>query len=146
MATHRDEVRAARNTLNQRAKELGVDMEAERSKTDQNERTLTFEALKLINSQTPRINREKQQIDNPPSGAFNGGNTAFALTAAVVGENITVVWHDRVNNIQWVLTKSNANPPATHEFFFDNSDPSNIVVGDPPNPGDGLVAVYMVKR
>lgn len=146
MATHRDEVRAHRNEINNAAKELGIDMDAERSKTGSNERTLAYEAQKLINTQTPRRTREQQQVDNPPNGAFNGSNTQFNLSAPVVGENIAVIWHDSVNNIQWVLVKGNANPPATHEFFFDRNSPSLIIVGDAPAAGDGLVAVYQVER
>lgn len=144
--THRDEVRAERNAINNVAKELGINMDAERSKTGANERTLAYEAQKLINTQTPRTTREQQQTDAPPSGAFNGSNTQFALSAPVVGHNITVVWHDSVTNSQWVLVKGNANPPATHEFYFDPAEPDQIVVGDPPFPGDGLVVVYRVER
>jgi len=144
--THRDDVRAARSELNRRAKELGIDMDSERSKTGQNERTLAYEAQKLINTQTPRRTTMQQQVDNPPDGAFNGANTQFALSAPVVGHNISVIWHDSQANVQWVLTKGNANPPATHEFFFDPNDPDQIVVGDPPVGGDGLVAVYKVER
>lgn len=125
---------------------VGVDMEAERSKPGSNPRTLAYDAIKLVNDPTPRTTREQLQVDDPPTGAFNGGNTIFALSCAVLGENISVIWHDTVNSTQWVLTKGNANPPATHEFFFDRNDPFTIIVGDPPVVGDNLVAVYKTQR
>lgn len=144
--THRDEVRAARNTINNKGKQLGIDMEAERSKAGANERTITYETQKLINTQIPRRTREQLQVDDPPNGAFNGVNTSFALSAPALGENIVVIWHDSANITQWVLEKSNANPPGNHAFFFDQDTPDQIVVGNAPAAADNLVAVYKVER
>ena len=144
--THRDDVRAERTRLNNEGKELGIDMEAERSKQGANERTLTFETVKLINSATPRVNRERQQVDDPPEGAFNSANTSFQLSQEPAGENIVLIWHDSTTNVQWVLTRTNATGPATHEFYYNSIDPLHIIVGDPPAAGDSLVAVYVVQR
>lgn len=141
----RDDVRAERAIVNERLKELNVDMESERSKPGSDTRTLTYDGLKLINDDTPRVTRTRIRFDDPPAGAFNGVNTQFDLTDAVVGDNIVVVWHDSVLNQKWVLAKSNANPPLNHEFFFDNATPTIIIVGNPPTSGDGLVATYVVK-
>lgn len=146
MVTHRDIVRANRHNDYQAAAEVGINMDAERSKIGSNQRTLAYDAVKLLNDPTPRTTREQLQVDNPPTGAFNGSNTLFNLSAPVLGENIVVVWHDSTNGVQWVLTKGNANPPATHEFFFDRNEPDLIVVGDAPAAGDGLVVVYKVER
>lgn len=146
MATHRDEVRADRSELYRAVADVGVNMEAERSKINSNQRTIAYDASKLLNDPTPRTTREQIQVDNPPTGAFNGSNTQFDLSAPVIGENIVVVWHDSTNNIQWVLTKGNANPPATHEFYFNRDNPDLIVVGNPPAVSDGLVAIYRVQR
>ncbi len=146
MATSRDVVRAARHEDYQAAAEVGIDMEAERSKIGSNQRTLAYDAVKLLNDPTPRTTREQLQVDDPPAGAFNGSNTQFQLSAPVIGENIVVIWHDSASTTQWVLTKGNANPPATHEFFFDRNTPDEIIVGDAPLTTDSLVAVYKTER
>jgi len=146
MPTHRDQVRAARSEAYRAAAEVGINMEAERAKIGSNQRTLAYDAVKLLNDPTPRVTRDQQQVDDPPTGAFNGFNTLFDLSAPVIGENITVIWHDATGGAQWVLTKGNANPPATHEFFFDSDNPTVIVVGNPPGVSDGLVAVFRVQR
>lgn len=146
MATHRDNVRAARSDAYRAAAEVGITMEAERGKLGSDQRTLAYDAVKLLNDPTPRTTRNQLQVDNPPAGTFNSSNTQFDLSASVVGENIIVVWHDTVQNVQWVLSKGNANPPATHEFFFDRNDPKLIIVGNAPSPADGLVVVFKVER
>jgi len=146
MATHRDEVRAARSAVNRRAQELGINMDAERRKPGSNQRMLTHDALKLINDITPRTTREQQQVDDPPAGAFNGVNTTYTLSAPCVGANIDVIWGDMNAPRQLVLVKSSANPPAAGEFFFDLNAPTVIVLGTPPQNGDSLVAVFRVER
>lgn len=144
--SRRDEVRAERTIINDRLKELGVSMDAERSKSGTNPRTLAVEGLKLINDATPRFDSRQIQVDDPPAGAFNGVNTEFQLSDRVQGLNIAVIWHDQQSNQKWVLTRSSANPPLNREFFYDRSVPTEIVVGNPPNAGDGLVAVFLVQR
>lgn len=146
MATHRDEVRAARSEAYRKAAELGIDMEPERAKINSNQRTLAYDAIKLVNDPTPRLSRESLQVDDPPSGAFNGSNTQFGLSEPVVGENIVVIWVDASSGTKWTLVKGNANPPAIHEFFFDRNDPTQFVMNPAPAPSDALVAVYKVKR
>ena len=144
--TYRDDVRADRAEAFRRAAEAGISMEPERSKDGTDPRTLAYDALKLLNDPAPREDREQLQVDNPPAGAFNGANTIFQLTERVSGENIVLIWHDSAGNTQWVLRKGNANPPATHEFFFDRNNSNSVIVGDPPLASDGLVAVYKVAR
>lgn len=146
MATHRDEVRAARGVVNRKASELGINMDAERSKIGSNQRSLTFEAAKLINDQTPRTNREQLQIDDPPTGAFDGVNTSFILSEAVDGDSITVIWGDTSVPDTIPLVKTRKNPPDNHSFFFDPNFPTVIVVGNPPTATDRLIAVYKAKR
>src|SRR5712672_4446663 len=140
MANHRDEVRTARKLLNQKGTKLGITMESERTQPDSTQRTLSFQTLKLINDQTPRTNREQLQLDDPPAGAFNGGNTAFTLSRPVTGLNIHVIWGDSATPQTLPLTKSNTNPPVSGEFFFDPGDPIHIVVGNPPLATDRLIA------
>lgn len=142
----RDEVREERRAINDRIRELGISMDDERSKDGTTPRTLAVEGLKLINDATPRFDSRQLHVDDPPSGAFNGVNAEFQLSGRVYGLNIAVIWHDQQNNQKWVLTRSSANPPLNREFFFDRSVPTEIVVGNPPNPGDGLVAVFVVLR
>lgn len=146
MANHRDDVRTARKVLNQKGIKLGLVLDSERQKPGSNQRTLTFETLKLINDQTPRINTEQLQVDDPPGGAFNGGNTSFALTRPVAGLNIVVIWGDSATPQTLPLVKSNTNPPASGQFFFDPSVPTQIVVGNPPLASDRLIAVYRVNQ
>lgn len=146
MATHRETVRANRHELLRRAADQGINMEPERSKIGSTPRTISYDAAKLINDPTPRVTREQLQVDDPVEGAFNGSNTQFQLSAPVLGENIVVIWFDASSPMMWVLTKGNANPPATHEFFFDRNNPTEIVVGNAPAPADGLVAIFKVER
>lgn len=144
--THRDEVRAARHEINKVGVEHGIDMASERAKTGANERTLVFETTKLINTQTPRVDREQQQLDDPPpTGAFDGVNQTFTLSAPVKGLNIHVIWHDSANNTSWPLVRTDSNTPGNHEFFFDRSTPTIIIVGNPPLVEDRLMAVYSVQ-
>ena len=143
---HRDEVRTARKLLNQKGTKLGIVMDSERQQPGANQRTLSFSTLKLINDQTPRTDREQLQLDDPPAGAFNGGNTAFTLSRPVTGLNIHVIWGDSATPQTLPLVKSNTNPPAAGEFFFDPNDPTHITVGTPPQPTDRLVAVYRVDQ
>lgn len=146
MPTHRDEVRAARHEAYKVAKALGIDMTAERSKIGSDQRTLTHDALKLINDQTPRTNREQLTTDDPPTGAFDGANTIFILSSPVDGENIAVIWGDSSTPQTIPLTKGNANPPAVNSFFFDTNDPTVIIVNPPPQAADRLIAVFKAKR
>lgn len=142
----RDEVRNRRSKINARLKELGVDMTAERAKSGTNTRNYVVAGMKLINDGTPRHDSRQLQVDDPPDGAFNGANTSFQLSDKVKGINIVVVWHNHATNEKWVLTRSTASPPLHREFFFDRSNPTEIEVGDAPNAGDGLTAIYMVER
>lgn len=142
----RDEVRAERALINERLVELGVTMDAERSKDGMDPRKLAVDGLKLINDGTPRFDSRQVIFDDPPLGAFNSSNVDFQLSGRVQGLNIVVIWHDSTNNEKWVLTRSGSNPPLNHEFFFDRAVPTEIAVGNPPAPGDGLVAVFLVQR
>lgn len=147
MPTHRDEVRAARGVVNRRASSLGINMDAERSKIGSNQRSLTFEAAKLINDQTPRTDREQLQVDDPPPvGAFDGVNTTFQLSEPVDGDSIVVIWGDTSIPDTIPLVKTRKNPPDNHSFFFDPNDPTVIVVGNPPLATDRLIAIYKAKR
>lgn len=146
MPTHRDTVRSNRSEKFRRAQDLGIDLDAERSKTGSTQRSMAFEAGKLINDPTPRQTRERLQIDDPPTGAFNGVNTTFTLSAPVVGGNIGVTWGDSTTPQTLPLVKTNTNPPASGEFFFDINVPTIIIVGNPPQPADRLVATFVVKR
>lgn len=146
MATHRDEVRASRGVLNRKGQQLGIKVDAERSKIGSNQRTLAFDTLKLINDQTPRVTRESQQVDDPPAGVFDGLNTTFVLSEPVVGINISVIWGDTATPQTIPLTRTDTNPPPINSFFFDVSDPTVIIVGNPPLPADRLIAVYRVER
>lgn len=121
-------------------------MDPERAKIGSNQRSLTYEAAKLINDQTPRTDREQLQIDDPPNGAFDGVNTTFNLTAPVVGENIAVIFGDASVPQTIPLVKSSANPPATNSFFFDINTPTVIITNPAPEPEDRLIAVYLVER
>lgn len=143
--THRDEVRAARHEVNRVGKTQGIKMDYERSKIGSNQRSLTFELGKLINDQTPRVDREQLTIDDPPTGAFDGANTTFVLSAPVVGENIAVIFGDTTTPQTIPLVKGNKNPPGLNSFFFDQSTPTVIVVNPPPQPADRLIAVYKVE-
>lgn len=146
MATHRDEVRAARHEINDVGKRHGINMDSERAKTGQNERTLMYETTKLINTQTPRADREQLELDDPPpTGAFDGVNQTFTLSAPVKGLNIRVIWVDSANNIGWPLVRTDSNTPGNHEFFFDPSNPTVIIVGNPPLVSDRLMAVFLVQ-
>lgn len=144
--THRDDVRASRSAIYRKAQAAGIDMDSERSKIGSNQRSLAFEAGKLLNDQTPRVTREQQQVDDPPLGAFNGVNTTFILSQPVVGFDISVIWGDTATPQTIPLVRSSANPPATHEFFFDINNPTVIVVGNPPLVADRLIAIYKVQR
>jgi len=143
---HRDEVRTARRILNNKATTLGITMDSERQQPGANQCTLSFQALKLVNDATPRADREQLQLDDPPAGAFNGGNTAFTLSRPVTGLNIHVIWGDSATPQTLPLIKSNTNPPTTGEFFFDPGDPTHIVVGNPPLATDRLIAIYRVDQ
>lgn len=146
MGNQRDDTRTARQIANRKGVKLGITMDSERSQPGANPRTLTYSTLKLINDATPRTNREQLQLDDPPGGAFNGGNTAFTLTRPVTGLNIHVVWGDSATPKTIPLIKSNTNPPASGEFFFDPNDPTHIVVGNPPLAADRLIAIYRVDQ
>ena len=147
MTTIRDVTRAARTDIFNRAAAVGVNMEAERSKTGSDQQVLLYEASKLINSATPRIDREQLVIESPPLvGTFDGGNDAFTLAQAVKGLNIGVSWGSTAENTTWPLTRTNANPPGNHSFFFDPATPTQIVVGNPPLDTDRLIVTYLVER
>lgn len=146
MATHRDIVRANRGILYRKGITLGITMDSERQQPKADQRTLSFQALKLINDQTPRTTREALVVDNPPDGAFNGVNTTFTLSRAVAGLNIAVIWGDNASPKTLLLVRSTESPPAAGEFFFDPTTPTQIVVGNPPLAGDALIAVYKVDQ
>jgi hypothetical protein len=145
VATHRDEVRANRQALFRKAREVGIDVDAERRRVGANQRTLAFEAGKLLNDGAPRTTSEQLRIDNPPAGMFDGANTTFVLSAPALGANITVIWGDMTTPQTVVLAKVASNPPPINSFFFDINFPTSIIVGNAPKPGDALVAVYRVK-
>ena len=147
MSTIRDATRAARTDLFNTAAEVGINMEAERSKTGSDQQVLMYEAGKLLNSSTPRIDREQLVVESPPLvGTFDGGNDAFTLAQAVKGLNIGVTWGSTAENTTWPLTRTNANPPGNHSFFFDPATPTQIVVGNPPLAVDRLIVTYLVER
>lgn len=147
MSTIRDETRAARTDLFNTAAQAGINMDMERSKTGSDQQVLTYEAGKLLNTSTPRIDREQLVTESPPLvGAFDGGNTAFTLAQAVKGLNIGVTWGSTAENMTWPLTRTNSNPPGNHSFFFDPADPTQIVVGNPPLAADRLIVTYLVER
>jgi hypothetical protein len=147
MSTIRDETRAARTDLYNTAMKSGITMDVERSKTGSDQQVLMYEAGKLLNSATPRIDREQLVVESPPLvGTFDGGNTAFTLGQVVKGLNIGVSWGSTAENTTWPLTRTNANPPGNHSFFFDPASPTQIVVGNPPLDTDRLIVTYLVER
>ncbi len=145
MTTHRDEVRTNRQQLFKKAAVSGIDVDSERRRSGANQRMLAFEAGKLLNDGAPRVTRETLRVDNPPAGTFDGANTTFVLSGEVAGANIAVIWGDMQTPQTVVLAKVSANPPPINSFFFDPSNPTAIVVGNAPKPGDALIAVYRVK-
>lgn len=145
--SQRDDIRAERNEINNRAQTLGINMDGERSKTDSDARTLLVEAVKLINDSTPRTTRVIMTTDDPPAtGAFDGVNTVFGLTSSCLGDQIVVIWGSTAANTTNPLVKTRNPSPGNLEFYFDPVNPQAIVVGNPPLAGDRLIIVYRVER
>lgn len=138
----KDLVRSRRTRIANRARELGIDLGEERNRYGANPRAFASATKKIINEATPRTSEELLVTDAPPEGAFDSSNTVFTLSGAVAGQNIAVTFHDDSAHTARPLTKTNQNPPPADGFFFDVSNPTEIVVGTPPAPEDMLVVVY----
>ena len=147
MASTRDVIRAARQAVMQLALRQGINLDVERRRPDVSARTLTFAAHRLINDATPRVDTDALVEDTPPAGTFDGVNTTFTLSAAVLGQNVSVVYTVQSTGVQTVLTRSTANPPPADSFYFDGKiDPTKIVVGTAPAAADGLAAIFKAVR
>lgn len=145
MPTARDKLRIARNKHFNKLRELGGDLSEERS-AGANQRTLAVAAKRLINDNVPTTDRLQLQTDAPPFGAVNGVNKTFTLTGPVRGLNIAVHFGDVSSGTTSPLARSDSSPPASGQFFFDINNPSQIVTGDAPEPGDALIVDFITVR
>lgn len=141
----RDNLRAARQKIVNECRRLGIDLTEERVVYGGNTRALMVAARRLVNELTPRVTQELLVVDAPPAGAFNGVNKTFTLSGVVAGRNVRVTWGDTTANLTKVLLLTDANPPATGEFHFDISKPSQIITGDAPAAGDVLVVTFKTR-
>lgn len=143
MPTPRENLRASRFKVLKFAKHMGIDLTAERQKPGSNARTLANAARRLINTGVPRQDGETMVVDSPPAGAFNSVNTTFVLSGPVLGNNIGItLTHSGVTSS---LKRSDNNPPAADEFFFDFNTPTQVVLGIAPDPADMVVATFKRK-
>lgn len=140
----RGRVRSSRSRVFRRLTKVGGRLDEERQRQDANQRTLAIAATKLINDLAPRPNREKIRVETP-MGVFDGANTSFTLSVPVTGQNIIVIWGDTSVPRTIPLTRGNSNPPANEAFFFDPNFPTAIVVGNPPQAADALLAVFDIE-
>lgn len=147
--TTRDVIREQRNRIFNRARVLGINIDEERSRADHTERSLAKRVIARINDQAPSLQRDRQQVDDPPSGVMDGANTSYQLSDRPFNQNLDVI-HGRTAgvgaNTTIVLLRSNSNPPPSEAYFWDPNTPLTIVVGNAPAAGDALIAIYPVAR
>jgi len=146
MPTPRESVRARRNVVYNRAKEVGIDLSDERSRSGSNQRALALAAKKLINEGAPRQDAGRLTVDDPPTGAFDGANTTYNLSGSVAGHQLAVIWGDVAGARTLALARSTDNPPPADAFFFDFNVPDTVIVGTPPQGADALIVVYQSRE
>ena len=136
----RDRVRANRATVLKTARDHGVNVD-DMQQAGETITSLAHRAGALVNDGVPRPTRYSLQVDDPVIGAIDGINTEFFLTQRALStlNTIIVFMHASPPSLE-VLSKTNAPAPAGGSVFIDL--PQRIRVGDAPQAGDKIIAVY----
>lgn len=144
--TIRERLLAYRHGVARRYQELGGKL-ADVRREKRGERTVGLMLTKGINTALPYPGRERQVVDNPVLGSFDGINLEFTLSQDVENAaNLAVGVVTQSTGTVNFPTRTDHPAPASGSFWFDGDQTIRIGQGDIESAADRVFAVYIRRE